>query len=222
MEIQKQIENPLIKNLQAAITQNTTKPDISRVDKVEMNIELRRYKTHSGAVNFPQLFKIPVENRLAAMAERDFASTMGIITVALTLCFESMNLARPMQNFQILDLAEAIVDSSQEEDRLSLEDLMLFIQKLTRGDYGPLYESIDIPKFMNILSKYRDERWQEGIKLRDEKANYYKELGGDNSFDRKYKKPETPFDEYLQRYNTKLQTVKDELKEERRINREKQ
>ena len=196
--------------------------DVKRIDKVGINLQLRTYKNKNGSINFPALFSIPNEKRIANMAEVDLGETIKIITVALTLTFETMNLSRPMQAFQILDLAEAIVDSSAEEDKPALEDLMLFLQKLVRGEYPGLYEGMDIPKFMERWAKYRDDRWEEGIRIRDQQNEYYKSLGDAQTFDRTYRKPETSFDEMLSNYNSRLQTKNDEiraLREEHKRNR---
>jgi len=221
MELQKhQQEKKLIQNLQVAVTQ-TGAIDTKKVDRMEVNMELKKFKNQNGSTNFPALFSIPTDQRLVAMAEKDLGGTIKVITVALQLAFETMNLSRPMQAFQILDLAEAIVDSAGEEDKPALEDLMLFLQKLTRGEYGPLYESLDIPKFMTFYNKYRDDRWDEGRKLRDAKDDYYKHLGEDNLFDRKYRKPQTVFEEHLQSYNTRLQAKNDEIKALREENKRK-
>lgn len=219
-QIQKFQEKPLIKNLQVAITP-TGNIDTKRVDRMGVNLELKKFKTQTGSINFPELFSIPSDQRLAKMAEADLGATIKMVTVALTLAFETMNLSRPMQPFQILDLAEAIVDSAAEEDKPAMEDLMLFLQKLTRGEYGPLYESLDIPKFMTFYNKYRDERWSEAWKLRQQKDDYFKKLGGDDLFDRMHRKPETPFEEYLQSYNTRIQAKNDEIKALREENRRK-
>lgn len=197
-----------MKNLQVAITTGGNL-DVKRVDKVGVYTELKKYKSPSGAVNFPVLFQIPVEQRIAAMAEKDLGGTIKIITVALTLAFETMNLSRPMTSFQILDLAEAIVDSAGEEDKPAIEDLMLFLQKLTRGEYGAMYESIDIPKFMLFFNKYRDERWLEGVRIRDAKHEEYKALGDPQREGRKL----DAFDQHLSEYTTKLQARNDEIKE---------
>lgn len=180
--------------------------DVKKVDKFGIQLELKKYKTETGAVNFPALFKIPKDERIAAMAERDLEGTMKTITVAITLALETMNLSRPMQPFQILDLAEAVVDSAGEEDKPSLPDFMLFLQKLTRGEYPGLYEGIDIPKFMERWNKYRDERWQAGIDLRDNQHEYYKSLGGS----REVRKLDS-FDAMLFEYSNKLQAKKDEV-----------
>jgi len=206
--------------LQVAVTP-TGNIDTKKVDRMGVNMELRKFKTETGSINFPALFSISKDQRLAAMAEKDLAGTIKIITVALQLSFESMNLSRPMQAFQILDLAEAIADSAAEEDKPALEDLMLFLQKLTRGEYGPLYESLDIPKFMTFYNKYRDERWDAGRKLRDDKIEYYKGLGCDDMHDRMNRKPSTPFEEYLSSYNTRLQAKNNEIKTLREENKRK-
>jgi hypothetical protein len=110
------------------------------------------------------------------MAEQDFKNASMLVTVGLTLAMESMNLKRPMNEIQILDLAEAIIDTAAE-DNLAMEDLMLFLQKLTRGEYGAMYESIDIPKFMEKFEIYRQERHEALQNHRYEIEVRYKTMG---------------------------------------------
>lgn len=189
--------------------------DVKRIDKVGVNLELRKYKTKTGAADFPALFKIPNDQRIAAMAEKDLGETIKLITVALTLAFEGMNLARPMQAFQILDLAEVIVDESAGEDKVAFEDLMIFLQKLTRGEYPGLYEGIDIPKFMERFNAYRDERWEAGVRLRDEQDAYYKGLGDSNIFERNNPKDASTLGMQLEHFRLKSQQKTDEFKSRR-------
>lgn len=176
-------------------------------NKQEINLTLKTYKLDNGAPNFPALFTIPKESRLPELYKNDPEGTCMIVTAGLTLAIENMNLKRGLNAGQILDLAEEILDSSVE-DNLSFEDLMLFIQGLTRGRYGELYESMDIPKFMNLFGKYRDERWAEGIRIRDQKHEEYKNLGDKERSDR----PMTAFDQHMADYTTKLQAKNDEIK----------
>jgi len=103
------------------------------------------------------------------MAKKDYAQIAVLISAGLTLAFESMNLARPMKPAQIADLAEIIIESANE-DNLSIEDVVLFLQKLTQGDYGPLYESMDIPKFMQTFEVYRENRFQAMQTIKHEQA----------------------------------------------------
>lgn len=176
-------------------------------NKAQLQVVLRDFKTQGGSVNYPAIFSIPSEQRLAKMAENDFAGTLSLVTVGVTLALEQLNLKYPMNALQILDLSEAILDTSGE-DNLSLEDLMLFLQQLTRGKYSPLYESMDVPKFMEKFELYREERHRAMVQLRENKHLEFKALGDPT----RSTKPETAFEEHLSQFTTKLSHMKDELK----------
>jgi hypothetical protein len=139
-------------------------------NKAEINLSLKQYKNQNGVVKFDSLFEIPSTNRLPALPVEEI---LPVLTAGLTLAFETMNLVRGVSDNQLIDLAETILESSSE-DNLSLEDVMLFLQKLTRGEYGKLYESMDIPKFMEFFEKYREERWQALQELRYEQSVQHK------------------------------------------------
>jgi len=185
--------------------------EVKRIDKMGVNLELRKYKTENGGTNFPALFKIPTDKRITAMAKEDLGNTIKLIAVALTYAFEGMNLTRPMQAFQILDLAEAIVDESGS-DKLAFEDLMIFLQRLTRGQYPGLFEGMDIPKFMERFALYRDERWGEGIRLRDEKNEQFKKLGDMDVYERANPKDASSLGLQLEHFRQKSMERKDEIK----------
>lgn len=197
-----------------------SKVDITRVSKMEINLELKKYKDERGVVLFEKLLSLPTENRIYHMAKVDLGGAIKIIAVALTLAMETMNVSRKMNDFQILDLAETIVDDA-ECDKIALEDLMIFLQKLTRGEYPDIYEGIDQMKFMTRFNAYRDERWSEGIKIRDQRHEEYKRLGGDEWHNRANRT--SPIGEDLVKHAQKLQEKKDEialLKKENKILRE--
>lgn len=177
---------------------------------------LRQYKTNTGAANYPALFSVPTEQRLAKMAENDYGEAITIVTAGITMAMENLNLKTPMTPIQIVDLADAILDSSVE-DNLALEDLVLFLQNLARGKYNPLYESMDVPKFMEKFDIYRQERYEAVLEYRENKHLEYKGLGDPT----RSTKPETAFDEHLQSYTNKLQEKNDEIKLLRREAREK-
>lgn len=194
--------------------------DIAKVDKMQVNLELRKYKNENNTINYPVLFSIPKEQRIAAMSKTDLGGTIKIITVSLTMAFETMNLSRGMTAFQILDLAEAIVDEAPS-DNLAVEDLALFLQKLTRGEYPELYEGMDQAKFMARFNKYRDDRWDAGVKIRDEKHEESKRMGDDNYHDRANRT--SPLQDEIKNFTDKLAAQKDEislLKKERDILRQ--
>lgn len=145
-------------------------------NRQQISTILRDYKTNQGVIKYDKVLAIPVMDRIPALAEKSFHKVVTLITAALTLAFESMNLKRGMNQIQIVDLAEAIIDTAGE-DNLAMEDLMLFLQKLVRGEYGAMYESMDIPKFMTAFEEYREQRWQSLNNIRYEQAAQHKGMG---------------------------------------------
>lgn len=123
-------------------------------------------------INFSAV--LSVNERLPQMYKQDPDNVIICLTAALFMAFESMNLARPMNDGQIIDLVDTILDSSSE-DYLSLEDIVLFLQGLVRGKYGPLYESMDMPKFMDKFEIYRQERHEALINHRYEQSSRFKD-----------------------------------------------
>jgi len=211
--------NKTEKSLLIYLAQGLTKDgkvDVTGIDRVGVNNELRKYKD-GAAPNYAELIKIPNEERICAMAERDMRGTVTIITVAITLAMEAMNLKSPMTPIQIVDLAEMIIDDSKD-DKISIPDLLLFLQQLTRGKYGDLYGSIDAVKFNLFFNKYRDERWQEAIKIRDTQHEYYKSMGDANIFDRQNPKDGSAFGKMMEQYRTKAQIQRDERRERKNYN----
>jgi hypothetical protein len=168
---------------------------------------IKSYKTQTGAANFPTLFAIPSDQRLSKMAEKDFAETITIVTAAITMSMVNLNLRQPLTPDQIVDLADAVIDTAGE-DNLALEDLVLFLQQLTRGKYNPLYESMDVPKFMEKFEIYREERHKAVLEMRENQHLEFKGLGDPT----RATKPETAFEEHLQQYSQKLQAKNDEIK----------
>jgi len=130
---------------------------------------IKPYKTPAGHPNYLALFSIPSGARLPQLAKEDLPRAAALVGVGITAAMESMNLKRSMNATQIMDLTDAIIETA-EEDNLALEDLMLFLQRLTRGEYGALYESMDIPKFMEMFEQYREERFQSILAIREEQA----------------------------------------------------
>lgn len=142
-------------------------------DKFSVIQSLKQFKLPTGGANYPALFSIPTSQRLPLLAKEDLKRTAAIVTVAITSAMESMNLVRSMNADQIMDLTDAIIETS-EEDNLSFEDVVLFMQGLVRGKYGSLYESMDIPKFMEKFEIYRQERYEQILAMREEQHAQYK------------------------------------------------
>lgn len=203
-----------MQNLTVAITINN-EVDVTKIDKFKLNLQIKKFKTEYGLPDYKKIFNIPVADRLPALAKKNIGETIKLITVAITYALEVLNLKRPMTNAQVVDLAETVVDSLNEGDNLSLVDFMLFLQKLTKGEYPELYEGIDQPKFMSRLSIYRDERWEEAKNIYYEKHAQYKEMG-DSS--RVRENNDNPLDIHLSSMTNKIEQLKDQLKEQKNLN----
>lgn len=175
-----------------------------------MNLYLKKFKSQGGGLNYPALFGIPADQRIAAMAKRNIAETVKVVVVVLTMALENINVSRKMNDIQVLDLAEAIVDDADNGDNISIEDLCLFLQKFTRGEYGEFYEAIDQVKFLARFNKFRDERWEAARMIQENKHIEYKGMGPTREAKM------TDFDEHLAAFTNKLREMKDELIEAKR------
>jgi hypothetical protein len=147
----------------------------------EVNNAIQIFMLPTGGVNFKAILSIPTSERIPAMAVQDSMSTDIIVTAGITMALESMNLSRPMNEAQVMDLSLTIIDTAAE-DNLALEDLMIFLQKLVRGQYGSNYESMDIPKFMSKFEEYRQERHQSMVRIREEQHAQHKALPVDDRY----------------------------------------
>ena len=181
-------------------------------NKREVATILKRFKLPTGAPNYPVVFSIPSSERIPVLAANDFTRTNLVIIGALTMAFDSMNLNRGMNEFQILNLAEEIIDTSSE-DNLSLEDLMLFLQNLVRGKYKMSYESFDIPKFMELFEIYRQERHGAISQLRENEHLQFKGLGDANRTSKG-----DPLSEHFSKLGDTISSLKNSLKETKKEN----
>lgn len=141
----------------------------------EVNLILRQYKDETGLVKFESVLSIPTSERIPQLAKNDFKRILMLTIGAVTMAFKSLNQKNGLNEIQILDLSEAIIDTANE-DNLSFEDLMLFLQKLVRGEYD-IGETMNIPKFMKIFEVYREKRWQELNRIREEQHVQFKSFG---------------------------------------------
>lgn len=182
-------------------------------NKQEMNLILRQYKEVGGAVKYNMLFDVPKTDRITALAKNDFQRVNFLIIGALTVAFEGMNFKRPMNEIQILDLSEAIIDTAGE-DNLAFEDLMLFLQKLVRGEFDISYESMDIPKFMKVFEIYRTERWDAALRLRDDKESQFKISGNPG----RTSQPD-PLSEHFAKLGNTMSSLRENVKELRQENK---
>lgn len=151
---------------------------LERGDKMQLSVALNTFKLPNGAVNFPALLSVPSVDRIPALVGKiGYEKLHMMLGVAITLAMESMNLSKPLTANQIFDLVDAIIDTSKE-DYLAIEDVVLFLQKMVRGEGGTLFAAMDIPKFMQKFEEYRQTRHSELLRIREEQVAQWNGLGG--------------------------------------------
>lgn len=179
-------------------------------DKRQMALILKQYKFKSGEVNFPAVFTVPTSERLPALYEKDFMRATALVVGALTMAFEKMRF-KNMDGALVNDIAEEVLNSS-EEDNLSLEDLVLFLQNMVRGKYGTL-DTITVARFMNLFDKYRDERHEAIQDYRMNEHLQFKSLGDANRSSKS-----DPLAEHFSRMADTISNLREGLRETKKEN----
>jgi len=172
----------------------------------EITLILKQYKDEKGMVKYPEVFKIPSEDRLPIIAQKDFLKATALVVAALTMAFEKMSMSKKVDGALVNNIADEIIDICGE-DNIAMEDLMLFLQGLVRGKYGN-HDAMTVSKFMNLFDVYLEERWQAIVTYREEEYQKLEALG--DPTDRI--KGNTLLDEQLAAYSSKLQEKNDEIK----------
>lgn len=175
-------------------------------NKLEMNAALRVFKTPNGAINYMEVLKVPSSDRILGLVQSGgYERVARMLSGAIQVTMENLNINKSLTGNQVVDLADALIDTASE-DNLSVEDIVLFLQKLVRGETGKLFSSIDIPKFMEAFENYRQERHSEYLRAKEEIHAQYKATGtlGRTSFVEKDKDMDNAtFFELLQTVNIK-------------------
>lgn len=131
---------------------------IQEGNKIAVNMHLTKFK-EGGAIAFDKLLSISFSDRIPALTKNDTARYEMIVALSASLrsAFSNMNLRVGFNEDQVIELAVMIIDQSHE-DQLGLEDVLLFLQKLLVGEYGKIYDRMDIPTFFEMFEKYRQSR----------------------------------------------------------------
>jgi len=139
-----------------------------------LSVELKRFKLDNGAINYGEILKIPFNDRLPGLMKSvGFKKVHMLLGASIQVAMESMNLSKPLTANQTFDIVDNILDSCGE-DYLGVEDVILFLQKMVRGETGNLFSAMDVPKFMQMFEKYRQERHCEYLRIKEEKEAQYK------------------------------------------------
>lgn len=129
----------------------------------------------SNKVNFKEVLK--VKERLP-----DLVKAVGLPQIAKLLMAEitrfvnSYTVIRPMNADQIAQCAFAMISTS-EEDKLSLQDFVLFFEGAKQGKYGRILDHIDQHVIFEMLEQYREERHRQFVNIKDEQNTQFKGSG---------------------------------------------
>lgn len=181
---------------------------LGRGDKMALNMALKSYKSQNGAINFNLVLSIPSGERLPNLvASIGYQRVHEVLVAGVQLAMESLNLANSLNAAQIFDLSDTLIETASE-DNLAIQDVVLFLQKLTRGEMGALYSQMDIAKFMELFEVYREERFQALKVIRDEQQVQYKAFGNPERWSETHDKEEEnsmhdAMKEYLQLQSSK-------------------
>jgi hypothetical protein len=146
-------------------------------DKAELNYRLAIFKER-GVVDYGKVLSVPTSDRINQLSQNidGRRKVSAALSAALKSGFENINLRVGMTADQIVELAEQIIDQSQE-DNLAIEDVLLFLQQLITGKAGKIYDRMDIPTFFELFENYRQERYEKIVSIRNEQHNQYKTYG---------------------------------------------
>lgn len=153
---------------------------IQSANRDEIRSQLSLYK-EKGVIRYDKTLNIPATERIQALilAPNGKAVVSAALSASIKAALDSMNLRLTLNTEQILDLADEIIEQS-EEDNLALEDVLLFLQTLVTGKAGKIYDRMDIPTFFEFFEGYRQQRHKALLDSREQQNVNYK-ASGDNT-----------------------------------------
>lgn len=146
-------------------------------NRTEIALRLSEYRER-GEIDFKKVLAVPARYRIPGLVatKEGKRAVLSVLTVYIAKAMNQLNLKYPMNADQVATLALTIINQSQQ-DQLAMEDVMLFLQKLIAGEYGPVEFKMDSPTFFKYFEAYREDRFQANESMKDEQHVNYKSLG---------------------------------------------
>ena len=134
-----------------------------------------KHYTEYNKPKFNELLKVPerIPDVIKSVGVNETAKLIG---VELTKFVQSYTVVRPMNEDQIAECSYALISTS-DEDRLSLQDLIIFFEGAKQGKYGRVLDHIDQHVIFEMLEQYREERHRQFLNIKNELNAQYKGLG---------------------------------------------
>lgn len=174
---------------------------------------VRKYYSR-GVIDFEKVLSIDAFARVPNLTHvYGFEMIHKLVAVLLTQFNNSMNLIRPLTGEQVVEISEALVMTA-EEDQLSMEDLVLFFKGAREGKYGKIYDRLDQQMVFQILEEYRQQRHEAYRRSEEARHLQFKGIGETE----RTNEPDM-ISEHLSKLGNRIAVLKDNLKEQREINR---
>jgi hypothetical protein len=132
-----------------------------------------------GAINFPLLLSIPLQDRIPALVQEFGIKRMYnlLLMIVRAFCFSLPIPKTKKLNDTRMSVCACDLILTAQEDQLSLEDIILFFERAKAGKYGPIKSLLTHYQIMSMLEKYRAERHEAYIKIKEEKDKELKAMG---------------------------------------------
>ena len=146
-------------------------------NRTGISMHLSKFKERN-IIQFNKVFEISLDERLPVLTktEQGRYEMLIALTASVKSLFGNINLRVGLNEDQMIEIANQIIDESHE-DNLALEDILLFFQKFLTGEYGKIYDRMDVPTFFEFFEKYRQDRHKAVLDLRYEQHSQSKVQG---------------------------------------------
>ncbi len=139
--------------------------------------ELCRYKEKGNAMPMKVMETVPVQDRLPGLVQTyGLEKITAVLAKTITKALSNFNLRVGMNSDQVYELALQVIDAANE-DQLAIEDIMLFLDGMSKAKYGKVYDRMDMPTFFEMLEVYREQRHQEYMRFKEEQDAQFKSYG---------------------------------------------
>jgi hypothetical protein len=130
-------------------------------------------------VLFDRLLSIPLEDRIPGLMEKYGKKTIHkLLLMVLKEFVASLGLPaykRPTETRVSILACEIMLSAG--EDFLALEDVILFLQRVRAGFYGPVKTLVTTQVLLQLMDRYRNDRHQAYSKIKQADEAALKQLG---------------------------------------------
>jgi hypothetical protein len=155
------------------------RPNINTLEYgIISNLVVQQYGAN-GDVNWNALLSIPLTERIPGLIHSYGKKTMHKLLVMILKEFTAalpLTKIKKMTDTRIA-IAACEIMLTAWEDQLSLEDLILFLQKAKGGHYGAIKNMSHPVQLLNLMEGYRQARHETYQQMKDAQHAAHKALG---------------------------------------------